>query len=91
MGPLKIFLIFYGITPFEDKLNIFNSSNYKDFKKTKISQTDRDALQVMDLNDDVKMGKIHSKFKELVKKFHPDKNQGNKKFEEKIKKNNISL
>ena len=70
----------------EDKLNIFNSSNYKDFKKTKISQTDRDALQVMDLNDDVKWEKIHAKFKELVKKFHPDKNQGNKKFEEKLKK-----
>ena len=27
----------------EDKLNIFNSSNYRDFKKTKISQTDKDA------------------------------------------------
>ena len=24
--------------------------------------------------------------KELVKKYHPDKNQGNKKFEEKLKK-----
>ena len=28
---------------------------------------------------------IHSKFKELVKKYHPDKNQGNKKFEDKLK------
>ena len=57
-----------------------------DFKKTKISQTDRDALQVMDLNDDVKWEQIHIKFKELVKKYHPDKNHGNKKFEEKLKK-----
>ena len=70
----------------EDKLNIFNSSNYRDFKKTKISQTDKDALSVMELNDDVKWEKIHSKFKELVKKYHPDKNQGSKKFEDKLKK-----
>ena len=70
----------------EDKLNIFNTSNFKDFKKTKISATDRDALQVMELNEEVKWEQIQSKFKELVKKYHPDKNQGNKKFEDKLKK-----
>ena len=70
----------------EDKLNIFKSSNFRDFKKTNISQQDRDALQVMELNDEVKWEQIHSKFKELVKKYHPDKNQGNKKFEDKLKK-----
>ena len=70
----------------DDKMNIFNGSNFKDFKKTKISQTDRDALTVMELNDDVKWEQIHSKFKELVKKYHPDKNQGDKKFEDKLKK-----
>ena len=40
----------------------------------------------MDLNDDVNWEKIHSRFKELVKKYHPDKNQGNKEFENKLKK-----
>ena len=70
----------------DDKLNIFKSSNFRDFKKTKISQQDKDALQVMELNEEVKWEQIHSKFKELVKKYHPDKNQGNKKFEEKLKK-----
>jgi|TARA_B110000971_G_scaffold178566_1_gene184542 hypothetical protein len=69
----------------DDKLNIFKSSNFKDFKKTKVSQQDRDALQVLELNDEEKWDQIHSKFKELVKKYHPDKNQGNKKFEEKLK------
>ena len=39
----------------------------------------------MELNDDVKWAEIQIKFKELVK-YHPDKNQGNKKFEEKLKK-----
>ena len=70
----------------EDKLNIFKSTNYKEFKKEKISNTDKDALQIMGLNDDVKWEQIHLKFKELVKKYHPDKNHGNKKFEEKLKK-----
>ena len=70
----------------DDKMNIFNGSNFKDFKKTKVSQTDRDALTVMELNYDVKWEQIHSKFKELVKKYHPDKNQGDKKFEDKLKK-----
>ena len=70
----------------EDKLNIFKGSNFKEFKKTKISQTDRDALEVMGLNDQVKWEEIHSKFKNLVKKYHPDKNQGNKEFEDKLKK-----
>ena len=69
----------------DDKLNIFSGSNYKDFKKTKISQTDKDALQVMELNEDAKWEKIQSKFKELVKKYHPDKNKGSKKFEDKLK------
>ena len=32
------------------------------------------------------MGKNTLKFKELVKKYHPDKNRGNKKFENKLKK-----
>ena len=70
----------------DDKLNIFKSSNYRDFKKTKVSQQDKDALQVMELNEEVKWEQIQSKFKELVKKYHPDKNQGNKKFEDKLKK-----
>ena len=51
-----------------------------------MSQQDKDALQVMDLNEEVKWDQIQSKFKELVKKYHPDKNQGNKKFEDKLKK-----
>ena len=40
----------------------------------------------MELNDEVKWEQIQFKFKELVKKYHPDKNQGSKKFEEKLKK-----
>ena len=40
----------------------------------------------MDLNYDAKWEQIQKRFKTLVKKYHPDKNQGNKKFEDKLKK-----
>ena len=40
----------------------------------------------MELNENVKWEQIQSKFKELVKKYHPDKNKGSKKFEDKLKK-----
>tara|TARA_A100001011_G_C14241229_1_gene813337 strand:+ start:656 stop:1171 length:516 start_codon:yes stop_codon:yes gene_type:complete len=70
----------------EDKLNIFKSSNFKEYKRSKLSKTDKDALDVMDLNYDAKWEQIQKRFKTLVKKYHPDKNQGNKKFEDKLKK-----
>ncbi|MDB9784423.1 DnaJ domain-containing protein [Pelagibacteraceae bacterium] len=70
----------------EDKLNIFNSSGYKEFKKTKLSHTDKDALDIMELKYDEKWEEIQKKFKTLVKKYHPDKNLGSKKYEDKLKK-----
>ena len=70
----------------EDKLNIFNSSDFKNFKKSKISQAEKDAFDIMELNYDAKMDEIQKKFKLLVKKYHPDKNNGSKKYEDKLKK-----
>ena len=70
----------------EDKLNIFKSSDFKNFKKTKLTDTDRDALDIMSLKHEAKWEEIQKKFKSLVKKYHPDKNLGSKKFEDKLKK-----
>ena len=70
----------------EDKLNIFKSANFKEFKKTNLSNTDRDALDIMELNYEVKWEEVQKTFKTLVKKYHPDKNHGNKEFEDKLKK-----
>ena len=70
----------------EDKLNIFTSKNFNDFKKSRLSQTDTDAFEVMELDYSAKWEEIQKKFKSLVKKYHPDKNQGNKKYEDKLKK-----
>jgi len=69
----------------EDKINIFTSSNFKEFKKTTLTQKDRDALDVMQLNYSIKWEEIHKQFKNLVKKFHPDKNLVSKKHEDKLK------
>jgi hypothetical protein len=70
----------------EDKLNIFKSSGFEKFKKTKLTNNDKDALDIMELKYEAKWEEIQKKFKTLVKKYHPDKNQGNKKFEDKLKK-----
>ncbi len=70
----------------EDKFNIFGSSNFREFKKSKLSKTDKDAFDIMELKHDAKWEDIKKKFKTLVKKYHPDKNSGNKKFEDKLKK-----
>ena len=40
----------------------------------------------MELEFDTDWSNIQKKFKTLVKKFHPDKNLGNKKYEDKLKK-----
>jgi hypothetical protein len=70
----------------EDKLNIFKSSSFKEFKKTKLTSNDQDALDLMELKYDVKWEEIQKTFKTLVKKYHPDKNSGSKKYEDKLKK-----
>ena len=40
----------------------------------------------MDLKYDTKFEEIQKKFKSLVKKYHPDKKSGSKKYEDKLKK-----
>ena len=40
----------------------------------------------MELNYEVKWEEVQKTFKTLVKKYHPDKNHGNKEFEDKLKK-----
>jgi hypothetical protein len=70
----------------EDKLNIFKFSSFNEYKKTQLNSKDRDALDIMQLKHDAKWNEIQKQFKTLVKKFHPDKNQGSRKFEDKLKK-----
>ena len=43
------------------------------------------AFGILGISVGLKWQKVQDKFKILVKKFHPDMNSGNKKFEEKLK------
>ena len=63
------------------------SNGYGEKIKTRInfSDKDREAFKIIELEVGTKWDKIQIKFKELVKKYHPDMNAGNKKFEEKLK------
>jgi len=63
-----------GIDKSRAKLAHLNFSN-KDLK----------AFEILGLDVSINWENIRSKFKKLVKKFHPDMNSGNKKFEEKLK------
>ena len=63
-------------------------NNLKDFdymKKFRFNSQDFQAFTILDIPAGIEWKKIQEKFKKLVKKFHPDMNSGNKKFEEKLK------
>ena len=70
----------------DDKTNFFTNSNYKRFKRSRFSEKDRHALEILGLREETKWPDIQKKFKTLVKKYHPDKNQGSKKYEDLLKK-----
>ena len=54
-------------------------------EKTHFSWKDREAFKIIEMEVGAKWEKIQNQFKKLVKKYHPDMNAGNKKFEEKLK------
>ena len=53
--------------------------------KINFSDKDRNAFKIIELEVGTKWDKIQNQFKKLVKKYHPDMNAGNKKFEERLK------
>tara|TARA_B100000242_G_scaffold75325_1_gene48806 strand:- start:1400 stop:1951 length:552 start_codon:yes stop_codon:yes gene_type:complete len=59
--------------------------NYDYMNQYRFDKNDIKAFSIIGVNVGISWEKIHIKFKKLVKKFHPDMNAGNKKFEEKLK------
>ena len=59
--------------------------NHAKIAKLNFSNKDLKAFDILGLVVTINWEKIRSKFKKLVKKFHPDMNSGNKKYEEKLK------
>ena len=70
-----------------DKFNFFKQEkNTYSLNEKKLSGKDIDAFKILELELNTNWPTIQKKFKTLVKKFHPDKNSGNKQFEDKLKK-----
>jgi len=69
-----------------DGLSTLNSG-YQKKNSTELNFTDKDkeAFRIIELEVGTKWEKIQNQFKKLVKKYHPDMNAGNKKFEERLK------
>jgi len=66
--------------------NILNDEHGKKIKtKIYFSNKDREAFKIIGLEVGAKWEIIQNQFKKLVKKYHPDMNAGDKKFEEKLK------
>ena len=70
-----------------DNFNLFKGEKiFKDSKYNRLNEKDKDAFKIMGLEINTEWLIIQKKFKTLVKKFHPDRNSGNKQFEDKLKK-----
>mgnify|MGYP006147561527 CR=1 FL=1 len=70
-----------------DKFSFFkNEKIANNLNRKKLSEKDKDAFMIMGLELNAEWPFIQKKFKSLVKKFHPDRNAGNKEFEDKLKK-----
>ncbi len=66
-----------------DKKKIKSEYNY--MRQFKFDHKDIKAFEILGLTVGMKWIKVQEKFKTLVKRFHPDMNSGNKKYEEKLK------
>ena len=60
-------------------------SDFNHMGQFRYDHKDIKAFEILGISVGSKWEKIYDKFKILVKKFHPDMNSGNKKFEEKLK------
>ena len=61
------------------------NGQFSHMKKFRFSHNDVKAFSILGLSVGLRWKKIQEKFKKLVKKFHPDMNLGNKKYEDKLK------
>tara|TARA_B100000941_G_scaffold78945_1_gene54041 strand:- start:237 stop:749 length:513 start_codon:yes stop_codon:yes gene_type:complete len=85
-GSSENFFRILWVNALDDKSSIFKNSVFKNFNRSKLSDKDKEALKILGLKNDTNWSDIQKRFKMLVKKYHPDKNQGSKKYEDILKK-----
>ena len=85
-GSSENFFRILWVNALDDKSSTFKNSVFKNFNRSKLSDKDKEALKILGLKNDTNWSDIQKRFKMLVKKYHPDKNQGSKKYEDILKK-----
>ncbi len=81
----NFFKILWNNTLKDENGKFKDFSNFNHMNKFKFNNNDLKAFEILGVGVGLKWAKIQEKFKRLVKKFHPDMNAGNKKFEDKLK------
>jgi len=61
------------------------NGQFDHMNKFKFNNNDIKAFSILGVSIGIKWERVQEKFKKLVKKFHPDMNAGNKKYEDKLK------
>ena len=70
----------------KDELNKYKINGQLDhMNQFKFNNNDIKAFSILGVSVGIKWERVQEKFKKLVKKFHPDMNSGNKKYEDKLK------
>ena len=85
-GSSENFFRILWLNALDDKTGIFRNSDSRKFEKSNLTVKDKEALKILGLKSDTNWSDIQKKFKILVKKYHPDKNRGSKKYEDILKK-----
>ena len=88
VGGQKYF--FYRPETFEDPFGLFNDCDSPFSSKTRFSpeSPETEAMKVLGLSFPLRSNEIQKRYRELVKKYHPDANSGSLQAEEAIKKIN---
>ena len=85
----NFFKVLWNNTLKNDSQNNELDPSFDNMRQFRFDQNDIKSFRILGLNVGVKWSSVQKKFKKLVKKFHPDMNSGDKKFEDKLK--NITL
>ena len=77
--------------PFRDAFNIFGGAaghqpGHGGEPRRHLPRLQRDALMALDLDEDASLNDVKARYKELVKRFHPDANGGDRSCEEQLKR-----
>lgn len=78
-----------GFDEFGDPFGFFDEINAKgDAPSRGLPETEKKALALLDLSYPLTLDKVKARYKELVKRYHPDATGGDKKAEERFKQIN---